>query len=190
MAVNTILAAAGEQPIASLSSDASVSSKIAENMLQEATNNVLATGWYFNTRTRVELVPNVQGEIEVAEDIIRIDTQNYWPEAKYTIRSGKIYNASEGVTTGFSDPLIVDIVYYLEWDDIPETVRLYITKKAARLYVTRFVSDPNLLRAVVADEAEAQINMQREDIATSNSRIFGDEFSRIIDRGKPLDWVS
>jgi hypothetical protein len=191
MAVNTILSAGGEPPITSLSSQASVSSTIAQQILEECINNVLTTGWHFNTRKTVTLNMNAENEIEITEDIIRVDFPGHSDlQNQYAIRSGKLYNKLTGLTNDFTDGVVATIVTLLEWEDIPEAFRLYITKKAARLYVSRHVSDPSLLRAVVADEAEAQINAQREDIATSNSRIFGPDFSRIVDRGKPLDWIN
>jgi len=190
-AVNIILSAAGKGPITNIVTGASMDSDTAQGCLDETINVVLSEGWYFNTRKNVTLSPDVNSEILLQENVIRLEFPYIFTDGvKYTIRGNKLYNANTGTTNEFDEAVVADIVELLEWDDLPEAARIYIAKSAARLFVDRFISDPNRIRSTAADEAMAYAKLKREDVNTSNSRIFGPEFSRIVDRGKPLDWVN
>jgi len=190
-AVNIILSAAGKPPLTNLITGASVDSDNAQGVLDETVNSVLTEGWFFNTRKNVTFSPDVNSEIILPENVIRLEFPYLFTDTiKYTIRSGKLYDANAGTTNEFDDDVVADIVELLDWEDLPEAARIYIAKSAARLFVDRFIGDPNRIRSTAGDEQLAYAQLKREDGNTSNSRIFGPEFSRIVDRGKPLDWVN
>lgn len=186
-AVNAMLSAAGEAPVASLTTQAGVDSTMADQILTETERAVQAIGWYFNTRERT-FPPDTTGFIQLPGNVIRIDTNDYGLK-HLTIRSGKLFDMKNG-TDVFDADVTADFVELLDWEDLPETARQYIIKKAARIFVDRFVADPSMARLARQDEAETLSTLQREEMQTGNYRIFGPDFVSVIDRGKPLDWIS
>jgi len=191
-----ILSAAGELPVTAITGTVSdgADSLLAQNILEETSNNIQTIGWYFNTRIGpIDLVP-AASKITIADTILRIEFYNYNDLTGYTIRDdasvNRLYdlkNQTFTITTTISVKSIIDLV---QWIDLPEAARQYIAKKASRIFVDRHVSDPNLARLTRQDEAEAMALLMREQTQTSNPRVFGPDMAWIVDRGKPLDWVT
>ena len=186
-AVNIMLSAAGEAPIASLTTQAGVDSTMAEQILAETEKAVQAIGWGFNMR-KVTYPPDATGAIVLPENVIRIDADDYGL-THLTLRSGKVFDMVAGSAVLFTSSITVTVVELLEWDDLPESARQYIIKKSARIFVDRFVADQGAARLVRQDEAESLGILQREEMQTGNYRVFGPEALNVLDRGKPLDWI-
>lgn len=185
-AVNSMLMAAGETPISGLTTQGGVDATIADKTLTETERSVQAIGWHFNTRTAT-FSPDASGFIALPEAVIRIDTDDYG-RSQLTLRSGRIYNAVDD-TYVFTSAVTLSIVEFLDWLDLPESARQYITKKAARVFVDRTVSDAQMTRLVRQDEMEALATLQRDEMNSGNYRIFGPENIGVVDRGGPMDWV-
>lgn len=189
-AVNYMLSAGGETPIPDLVTQLGANATLAIQILAEVSNSVQAVGWWFNTRIK-KFTP-AAGTITIADAIIRVDGDDYWGGTlQPSIRNGKLFNMLTGLDNDWgTNDVELRIVELLEWDYLPEAARMYIAKKAARIFVDRCVSDPNLVRLARQDEAEAMALLQREDIATSNPRVFGKYRNHIVDAPRALDWVT
>lgn len=68
-AINIILRALGENPLASLEVQYPTLD-IAEPALEEARHELLIDGWWFNTRYEIELQPDVDGVVQLPGDAI------------------------------------------------------------------------------------------------------------------------
>lgn len=187
VAVNTILAAAGEAPVTGYAQSDGMDAYLANATLEEVSNQIQAVGWYFNTlKGPITLAKNGSNKIPVADTILRLEFYTYGDLTGYAIRNGYLWDLVEDTDVFDNDITAKSLVELLEWTDLPEAARQAITKKAARIFVDRHVSDPNLARMARQDEAEAMALLQREDIASSNARIFGPQYSWLVDRPTAL----
>lgn len=185
-AVNMVLSAAGEMPVAGYTSTYGADAVLADQILSETSRSIQSIGWYFNTR-KGPIVLSPSAGVIATTGMLRIEFYNYDDSQGYAIRNNKLWDLVVNDDDQFTEDLTVkSIVYLLEWADLPEAARQAIAKKAARIFVDRHLSDPNVSRMARQDEAEAMALLQREDIATSNSRVFGPQMSWLVDRPSPL----
>jgi hypothetical protein len=170
-AVNDILAAAGEDPITTLSglSPYEEAQKI-RNEIDRVVREVCAEGWSFNSDPNYELTQNVDGEIQVPSQVMRIER---WKNSGYVVRAGKVYDLSESSFVIGND-IEVYAILYLSFDDLPYHAQWYITKRAGRRYLTRFDS-PNMEGWSIQDERDA-----RDEFAWSEMEV--SSLSSITDR--------
>lgn len=188
-AVNDMLSAGGETAIADLTTNIGANAALAIGIIDRTINDVQSPGWWFNTR--IKTYTPVAGQIAIASDVVRIDGDDYWyGTLQASIRNGYAFNLLTGVDNDWTNPVTFRIVEILDWDYLPEVARYYITKKAARLFVDRHISDPNLVRLARQDESEARMALEREELQVSNCRIFGFERNHIVDAPRALDWVT
>jgi hypothetical protein len=77
-AVNVVLGAIGQVPVASLESgDTNVSAEIALNRIGECLRETLEEGWHFNTLPAFTILANGAGEIVVPETTLRAEMAYY-----------------------------------------------------------------------------------------------------------------
>lgn len=188
-AINSMLSAAGEMPVGGYTATYGADAVLANQILLETSNSIQAVGWFFNTRKGpITLTPNGSSQIVIPDPVIRIEFYNYDDSSAYAIRNGFLFNLKTNVNNDFTTTVIVKtITELLDWTDLPESARQYIMKKAARIFVDRHVSDPQLARLARQDELEAMMLLNREDVASQNARIFGPDHAWIVDMAKPLD---
>lgn len=180
-AVNTILRAADETPVANLADEADVNTIMAEQTLDKTDREVQNVGWTFNSRTQ-KYVVDANGNIPIPTTVIRVDGGR---GTHYTVRKGVLYNMTDGTST-FTQAVTLCVVELLEWEDLPEAARNYITAKAARRFADQQVGDSTLSSVARQDELEALQSIRKHNLVTANANVFGPEHSAFIDRGSPL----
>lgn len=187
-AINLMLSAAGQTPLPDLTgASLNVDATLCINLLQEVFNDFQAEGWWFNTR--LGDMPVSGGVIPAVEPIIAVDT-NDQGQTHVEIRKNNLWDLDRN-TSAFTTGLInVKITELLIWDELPEVARLLIAKRAARLYVDRHVSDPQLVRLAREDEARALASFRRQETRSANSSVL-DRTGRFISRQRsPLSGMS
>lgn len=158
-AVNTILSGIGESPVNSLSGQLSVDAVQAENILDEVNRSVQTTGWKFNTETEVVYTPDaVSKEIAIPLNVSFFDVEPEFSDGDtdidVVIRGTKLYDLKNH-TYAFDDEVKATVVYLLEFTDIPEAARYYITIRAARLFQDRYQGDVSQYQFNSRDELTA-----------------------------------
>ena len=77
-AVNTMLSAVGEPPIASLDAQTNLDAAIAQNILTEISREIQTAGLHFNTQVKVTLTPDsTTNFINLSDNVVRADI-DYW----------------------------------------------------------------------------------------------------------------
>lgn len=166
-----MLSSIGEAPINQLD-EATVDSAIAVATLDEVSRNVQAIGWHFNTDSDFPLAKNTDGTITVSSDIVRIDVdQNLYPSVDVVQRNGKLYDRKNH-TYVFTIDLKAEIVRLMEWDDLPQPFRAYITAKAARIFQQRMVGSNDLSQQLAQDEMTALVVLKEFEADTADHNIF------------------
>jgi hypothetical protein len=186
-AVNQILSAVGEAPINTLEGALPRDAYMAINALDEVCVEVQSEAWDFNSETCVAFAPDGTGQIPLPESVVRIDAPpSRYPNHKYVRRGDRVYDKIDK-TLVFTEPLELDVVYLLEWDDIPLAARRLIVARAARIFQDRTLGSANLRQSLLQSELLAKVALVEYDADTTNASIFtGWGVGRVLNRGNPL----
>ena len=167
-AINIMLAARGEAPVNTLTGSLPVDVKIAQSTLVEINKSVQAEGWSFNTEIDVTLTPNASKEIVLPVNVLRVDANiHQHPDIDPIQRGLKLYDRLKN-TFEFDEDLICTVVYFRDFDEIPEQARSYINIRAARIFVDRLVSDQGLRTYTKEDEIRARVTLTETDLANGD----------------------
>ena len=197
--VNILLSAIGESPINTLSETTGttfdntvlpVDAQMALDVLQEQNRAVQSEGWSFNTEIDVTLLrSNVTKEVILPTDVLRVDPNIHQHPSVDAIQRGlKMYDRLNN-TFSFDNDLVCTIVYFREFNEIPEPARYYITVKAARVFVDRLVSDGGLRGFTQQDEARARAVLMETDLSNADHNLLrGDpSLTNVFDTYSPAN---
>lgn len=165
-AVNEILSSIGEAPVNSLESGMD-DANMALQILRSVSRETQSIGWYFNREQGFVLSPDDKGEVLVPENTLRLDSGR----KDLMLRSGKLYD-SKRHTFYLDRPVKVDLVLGLNFSDMPEVARRFITLKAARVFQQRTVSSQSLAPHLMADEQTAWAALRADEIEAVNTNLF------------------
>ena len=167
-AINIMLAAIGEAPVNTLTGSLPVDVKIAQSTLVEINKSVQAEGWSFNTEIDVTLTRNASKQIILPVNVLRIDANiHQHPDIDPIQRGLKLYDRLKN-TFEFDEDLLCTVVYFRDFDEIPEQARSYINIRAARIFVDRLVSDQGLRTYTKEDEIRARVTLTETDLANGD----------------------
>ena len=156
-AVNLMLKAIGETPVSSLETGLEDVASAVET-LDVVKRNVLEKGWEVNTEFEVRFALDVNGQVRVADNILRIDPTDQG--LKVTVKRDpsdsamKLYDTRKRTFT-FSKALVCDVVYDMDFEDLPIAMRQYIAARAARTFQEGTVGSAVLDKFRVRAETEA-----------------------------------
>ena len=174
-AVNTMLSAVGEPPINFLDGQKNADAAIARNILTEISAEVQTQGWHFNTQLDVSLSPDSNGDILVADNIVRVDiaykTNSLSDSRDITQRGGKLFNRTANTYT-FTKAVTATVIYLLDWNDIPEPARRFVTVRAARIFQDRMVGSQAHHAFSQEDEVRARALLREFEMDTGDHSIF------------------
>lgn len=186
-AVNTMLSGIGSAPVASLPSTRP-DAVIASTILDEATREVLSSGWHFNTET-ITVTPDVNDEILVSATWAKVDLNDpsfYKGDYDIVVRNGKLYNTITNSST-FTTTMKVEVVLFQDFESIPEVARRYIMIKATRVFQDRVAGAPNLHGYQMQDEILALAALRDQEATDGDYTIFdGWASGRIMQRRSVL----
>ena len=173
-AVNTILATIGEAPVNSITGTLPLDAALAKTTLTEITREVLSFGWHFNTFYDYTLSQDTDNKIPIASNILRVDldTNKYSPQTYDTVKQGSFLYNKKGNTFTFDQALDAVVIIHLEFEDLPENARRYITIRAARIFQDRTIGANDVHGFTVRDEAQALAVLKQEETQTANHSIF------------------
>lgn len=183
-AVNTMLSAIGGAPVNSITGPVSVDVASARNILEEVRQEVLMTGWSFNTSYRVPLTPQPDGRIRLPASTLRIDASSDTPSWVDPVQRGEWLFDRKAQSYTFSGPFQIDLIIDLAWSEMPMAAQRYITAKAARVFVARMDGDEKRIRMAQVDEMSAMAVLKQHELEVGDYSIFDNETAfRILYRG-------
>lgn len=146
---------------------------LAIDILDETIRELLQDSYVFNTEREVVLTPNVSNNISVPSNYVQIwNTGN-----DYVIRNGLLYSMVDKTST-FTSEVTVDVVYLLDFEDLPEAAKNYCKIRAARVYSDRMVGAKDIRAFTQQDEIEAKaklmnyvFNVDRPNLLSGNNSI-------------------
>jgi hypothetical protein len=165
-ATNAVLAGIGELPVNSIPDSGLSEAVLAKDTVLEVSREIQALGLHCNTDIRYKLTPDTQGFITVPTNVLKIDA--HYRDEDYVIRGSRLYDRTNQ-TFIFTKPVEVDIVWLLDFEELPEVVRRYVTIRAARLFQKRVVGSEGLHGLSEEDEQRAYAAVMQEEILTEDA---------------------
>ena len=186
-AVNMMLTTIGEVPISNLDDLAGLQdASIARDILTNTSRAVQSKGWTFNLEFNVSRTPKNNGKIDLATNILRVDSVSKVRSSTSDIveRARKLYDREKNThqfTLG--EAVKIDQVIFLAFADLPEAARRYIAVKSARIFHDRVVGSGELHRFFQEDEGQAWSEMLQYESDTGDYTIFDDyDVYRVLNR--------
>lgn len=162
-AVNIVLDNIGETAVNTLTGSLPIDASKARSVLAEVSRSVQTKGWHFNTEYRT-MPPNGDGEIVFGSDVVKADTYGSSSTINVVLRGRKLFNRNEGEnTTVFTDNVKVVVVKLLDFADLPEAARYFITIRAARIHQQRSLGAESISGFNAQDESIAWTQLRAHD---------------------------
>ena len=170
-AFNRIMAAVQRAAVSVVPNSPDAEQEQALNALDDAAREVLSEGRAFNTDLEYELVP-VADEIAVPTDAISIEVlPEYLDGDKFDIREGKLYNLVDSTFT-ITRSLKARVAFQVEFENMPETIRQYVTAKAARMFEESVQGSLQAGRRLRIREAETKAAVEKEEAKVHRPNLF------------------
>jgi|TARA_R100001086_G_scaffold245147_2_gene175704 hypothetical protein len=184
-AVNIMLASIGEAPVSSLDDATLADVSIAESILDETNVEIQSRGLHCNTEINFPITPNTNGEIDLPVNCVSVDTTGQSIQTDVVQRGTRLYDRGQRSFTTFTGTLFVTMVLLLEFTDLPQHVRRYITVKSARRFQNRILGSQTLSGFTQADENEALLYFEQIEAQTQDYNVLNDNFTtrKIVNRG-------
>ena len=181
-AVNTILSTIGEAPLSTLTGSLPVDGTTAKNILNEISREVQSAGWHFNTQYKVDLTRDANNKIPVGTDVVRVELNNRYDKSSYDVvqRGTYLFNLAKNSETFDQDFTENTLIYLLQFEDLPEQARRYITIRSARVFHDRTLGANTLHKFSSEDEARSLSVMKQAETATGDNTIFDSDLQKYI----------
>ena len=140
-AVNILLAAVGEAAVSSLETATTVDVTQAKNLISNINREVQQKGWHFNTEWDV---------------VLSLDSDSRIPLGTSVLSVYDLDNNTFIWTTSINDAVTITL---LDFEDIPQTARQYITTKAARVFQEEIIGQVSAETVNRQEEAEAYADL-------------------------------
>lgn len=184
-AVNTMISVIGEAPVNTLGGTAvPVTVVQAENVLDETNRAVQSEGWHFNTEHEYVLTPDAgTNKINLPSNTLKVDLDPQIYTDSDAVQRGLTLYDRKNHTDQWTKQVKASITFELDFTDIPEQFRNYITVKAARIFANRFLGTREIEGFALRDEIEAKARAIDSDSEASDMTIY-DSYSvlRVLDR--------
>jgi hypothetical protein len=178
-AVNIILTAIGEAPINTLAGNQVVDVAVARQILNEVSREVQSQGWYFNTETRVPLSPDLYKNINLPADTSRIDIDGM----NVVVRDSKLFDLTNR-TFEFTSIQYATIVYYQDFEIMPDVAKRYVAVRSSRIFSDRMVNSDSIHQMLTKDEQRALIDLKEYEGDTADYNMMDNySVSRVMNRG-------
>ena len=162
-AIQELLLGIGEVPIESIDEVSNYpEAELAQKKIHRISRMVQSKGLDCNTEEEYELEPDgVTKEITIPTDALFCEPSYTY---KYTVRGGKLYDKSNH-TYQFNNKVKVTLVSFLDFEDLPQHVRQYITALAKKDFQVEMLGSDSVnaqrldeLRIATAEFNRSEIN--------------------------------
>lgn len=176
-AVNQMLVGIGQAPVVSLDI-ANPEIATAISIIDSVNREVQGEGWHFNTEINFPFTPDLSGEIVIPNNVLQISDNKTSNVQQYqtVLRNGKLYDKiSHSFIFPTTSPISCDVIWFLDFEDLPQVFQDYIAQRAARVFAGSAVGSKEMFQFNQADEALLRANCLAYDTNTSAVNIFGVE---------------
>ena len=152
---------------------------IALNTLREVSREVQSEGWTFNKEFDYTLTPDSNDEILIPDDMLQVDLNTSSKRSgnrQYDSvnRGGKLYDRIKHTYKWTDSSVKVDIVWYFEWESIPDPIQGFIVSRASSIFASRTMNDSNLYQILQQKEAFARAMAMQYECSQGDYSFFGE----------------
>ena len=183
-AVNIVLSNIGQAPVTTVDNDNPMV-VMASNTIDEVSNSVQAEGWTFNTERAYPFTPQTDGRISIPSNVLQIDSL-YFSQLEIVQRNGYCYD-KRGHTFKFEGKQTFDVIWLIEFDDMPDSFKNYITMRAANLFAGRSVGSTEAVKFGEREEAQARSAMMEYETSQGDYNMLGTSDNRNLPTYRPID---
>ena len=181
-AVNSILMSVGETPVNTLTVQ-SPEVAIAQKTLRQVCREIQTQGWGYNTENDYPIDLDANNHCVIPNNILQLDLNHFRHGNDFDVvrRSDngimKVYDKIvhsfefKNVTGG---KLYFDVIWMLDFEDLPQAFKDYITTRASRIASNRMVNNPQAAKLLESDEALARAAALEYDTSQADYNIFTD----------------
>jgi len=159
-AVNRMLRIINEQPVSEITGSISLAS-IAQTVLLEVSEEIQTEGLQSNTDTDYPFTPDVSDNINIPAAVLKIDAVD--ESIDVAIRGSLLYDKTNRTFEFTQDNIKCDVVWLLDFEDLPNVTRTYITLRAARRFAAEQLGVIDSVAITEADELRARAAMVRHE---------------------------
>ena len=149
---------------------------IALNTLREVSREVQAEGWSFNKEYDYPITPDNNDEINIPNNVLQMDlntTRTVNLNRDSINRGGKLYDRMAHSYKWTDETVYVDILWEMDWGDIPEPIQAFIVARAASIVSSRIIGDPNQYQMLQQKEAFARAMALEYETSQGDYTYFG-----------------
>ena len=179
-AVNSILMSVGETPVNTLTVQ-SPEVAIAQKTLRQVCREIQAEGWSYNTENQYPIDLDTNNQCIIPNNVLQLDLNIFEHGKDYDVvrRSDngvmKVYDKKNHTFTFENcSKLYFDIIWMLDFEDLPQAFKDYITTRASRIASNRMVNSQPSAKLLEADEAAARALAMEYEMKQSDHNIFSD----------------
>ena len=179
-AVNSILMSVGETPVNTLTVQ-SPEVAIAQKTLRQVCREIQAEGWSYNTENQYPIDLDTNNQCIIPNNVLQLDLNIFEHGKDYDVvrRSDngvmKVYDKKNHTFTFENcSKLYFDIIWMLDFEDLPQAFKDYITTRASRIASNRMVNSQPSAKLLEADEAAARALAVEYEMKQSDHNIFSD----------------
>ncbi len=151
---------------------------IALNTLREVSREVQSEGWTFNKEFDYELTPDSNKNILITDNMLQVDLnisskRSDNRQFDSVNRNGKLYDRIKH-TDKWDDNVYVDILWYFEWESIPDPIQAFIVARASTIFSSRIIGDANQYQMLQQKEAFARSMAMEYECNQGDYSFFGE----------------
>lgn len=183
-AVNEMLAAISEAPVSTLTDDTIDDALVAHNTLKNVSREIQNEGWHFNTD--YDWVISVNGDRKLPYPATAAHCDPMDTESKDLVKRGKYFWDRDEKTFLFTagSSYKFKIVWLLDFTDLPQAFRTWITMRAANRFVRQQLGDQGAAAYSQDEMNMAMAKAKADDLRRSDANILKNSNSarRILSR--------
>jgi hypothetical protein len=188
-AVNIILSNVGQAPVSALD-NANPMVSMASNILDEVTEAVQSEGWSFNLERAYPFIPDVNGEVGIPTNAIRIDAPAT-NDLQLIVRQNKLYDKyTHSYDFSKYPKLSLDVTWLFDFDDMPQPARQYVTIRAANLFAGRAVGSAEQVRFGEKEESIARATLIEYECQQGNWSMVANPANQKVPGYRPYDVIA
>ena len=172
-AINEALSLVGVAEVADLSDPQRQDALKAQSTFDEVLHQVGTVYQHYNQYEEIEFTPDSNNQIVIPDEVFDVELYQNTDEVVIKRNSDgnlRLFNQTEN-TFEFTGTTKATVTYYLEFEDLPEVVKRYVTQATARkLYLKLFGPSPHL-QVLQAEEKMAYDTMQRWEVDSTDANM-------------------
>lgn len=175
-AVNECLENIGQAPVNTISGSIGVDAKIALNLVRKVSRELQSKGWYWNIEKNFTLTPTADGDILLPSNTLSVDSTGTDHDRDVVQRGRRLYDRDNHRYT-FDGPINVELTVGLNFDELPETARRYITLRSARIFQDRIEGTADSTDSF--DEQAAMANLVADQLRVEDNNVLSGSYGMV-----------